>query len=96
MRKKIVDFRAKFWRDPTFGPPGQATKDLSGQKHIYFESFNHSASNGTIFNLKFRLEICLIFFFFKFQRSGPTRLFPDSTIICNSLIHLTLITLNNV
>ena len=81
MRKKIVDFRAKFWRDPTFGPPGQATKDLSGQKHIYFESFNHSASNGTIFNLKFRLEICLIFFLKKFQRSGPTRLFPPPTIL---------------
>ena len=62
MRKKIVDFRAKFWRDPTFGPPGQATKDLLGQKHIYLKSLNQSASNGIIFNLKFRSEIFLIFF----------------------------------
>ena len=46
MRKKIVDFRAKFWRDPTFGPPGQATKDIFGQKHIYLKRLNHSASNG--------------------------------------------------
>ena len=62
MRKKIVDFRAKFWRDPTFGPPGQATKDISGQKHIYLKSLNQSVSNGIIFNLKFRSEIFLIFF----------------------------------
>ena len=62
MRKKIVDFRAKFWRDPTFGPPGQATKDIFGQKHIYLKSLNHPASNDIIFNLKFRSEMCLIFF----------------------------------
>ena len=80
MRKKIVDFRAKFWRDPTFGPPGQATKDLFVQKHIYFKSLNHSESNGIILNLKFRSEICLIFFQKKNQRSGPTRFLQDLTI----------------
>ena len=41
--------------------PREATKYLLGQKHI-FDILKRSASNGTIFNWKFRLEICLIFF----------------------------------
>ena len=47
----------------TLRSPDEATKYLLGQKHIYLKSLKRSASNGTIFNWKFRSEICLIFFF---------------------------------
>ena len=46
MRKKLVDFHAKFWGDPTFRPPGQATKDLFWTK-TYLKSLKHSAFNVT-------------------------------------------------
>ena len=38
-------------------PPGQAAKDLLMQKYIYSERLERSASSGTIFDSKFRLEI---------------------------------------
>ena len=40
-------------------PPGQAAKDLLMQKYIYSERLERSASSGTIFDSKFRLEIFL-------------------------------------
>ena len=58
-------------------PPGQAAKDLLMQKYIYSERLERSASNGTIFDLKFRLEICLNY---KNVHLGATPIFPDFTI----------------
>ena len=58
-------------------PPGQAAKDLLMQKYIYSERLERSASSGTIFDSKFRLEI---FLNYKNVQSGGRLIFPDFTI----------------
>ena len=59
-------------------PPGQAAKDLLMQKYIYSERLERSASSGTIFDSKFRLEI---FLNYKNVHFGGRLIFPDSIIV---------------
>ena len=69
--KKIVDFRAKFWRDPTFGPLGQSTKKSFGTKTHIFEKFETFCVQWNHFKLEIPIRNMFNLFFLTLRPGQP-------------------------